>query len=287
MPTQQRERVRPPRQPDASMSLLNQLFENPLDEGYTQAAARRAAVGEHASPGRRPLGSIALAAGLLGLGLLLTLAVLQVQQEESAVSAERESLVEQIDAVSARTSELEEVASSLEEDITELQANALQNAAAMEELRSSMQSTQVAVGATAVTGPGLVVELRDAEPGSVADSDVDEDFLEVFDADLQQVVNGLWAAGAEAIGVNGERIMPTTAIRSVNDVVLVNLRPLPSPYEVTAIGDPDELSSRFVEGPGFGWLQNEAAPYGIQFEIETHESLTLPGGAPSVEVARP
>lgn len=111
--------------------------------------------------------------------------------------------------------------------------------------------------------------------------------LKVFDADLQQVVNGLWAAGAEAVGVNDERIMPTTAIRSVNDVVLVNLRPLQSPYVVTAIGEPDELSSRFLDSPAFGWLAEAKSRYGIQFEIETHESLTLPGGAPSVEVARP
>lgn len=269
------------------MSLLNELFANPLDEGYAQAAARRAVAGEDASSGDRSRGSVALMFGLLGLGLLLTLAVLQVQQEEGVVSAERESLIEEIDAASARTSELEEIVSSLEEDITQLQASALQNAAAMEELRGSMSSTQVAVGATAVAGPGIVVEVDDAEPGSVADPDVDESMLDVFDADLQQVVNGLWAAGAEAVGVNGERIMPTTAIRSVNEVVLVNLRPLQSPYEVTAIGDPDMLSSEFVDGPGFAWLAAAESRHGIQYEIQAHESLTLPGGAPSVEVARP
>ncbi len=269
------------------MSLLNQLFANPLDEGYAEAAARRAAAGEDVSSGDRPRRSIAMAFGLLGLGLLLTLAVLQVQHNRGVLSAERESLVEQVDAASARTSELEEIVSGLEQDITMLQASALQNAAAMEELRGSMRATQVAVGATAVTGPGIVVELDDAEPGSVTDPDIDESLLKVFDADLQHVVNGLWAAGAEAVGVNGERLMPTTAIRSVNDVILVNMRPLQSPYVVTAIGDPDVLGSEFVNGPGFRWLAESESLYGIQYEIEAHESLNLPGGAPSVEVARP
>lgn len=280
-------RRQPQRRPDASMSLLNDLFAHPVDEDYADAAARRAAAGDDSSSGSKPRTSPAMAFGLLGLGLLLTIAVLQVQQDAGVVSAERTSLVEQVHAASNRTSELESVLTALEEDVVSMQTRALQSAADMEELRSSMTTTQIAAGTSRVSGAGIVVELDDAEPGAVVDPETDPSVLTVLDIDLQQVLNGLWAAGAEAVSINGERITPITAIRSVNDVILVNMRPVGAPYLVSAIGDPQTLAQDFSDGPGGTWLRYSASNFGIRFSIEYHESLTLPGGAASLQVARP
>ena len=55
------------------------------------------------------------------------------------------------------------------------------------------------------------------------------------------MVNALWAAGAEAISINGQRLGPTTAIRFAGEAVLVDFRPVTNPYEISAIGDPDTL----------------------------------------------
>ena len=64
------------------------------------------------------------------------------------------------------------------------------------------------------------------------------------------MVNGLWAAGAEAVAVNGQRLTALSAIRSAGDAILVDYRPLTRPYVVVAIGDPRTLQSRFVAGAG-------------------------------------
>ena len=62
------------------------------------------------------------------------------------------------------------------------------------------------------------------------------DVSRVLDVDLQSVVNALWAAGAEAIAINGQRLTATSTIRAAGDAVLVDYRPVTSPYEVAAIG---------------------------------------------------
>jgi uncharacterized protein YlxW (UPF0749 family) len=67
----------------------------------------------------------------------------------------------------------------------------------------------------------------------------------------------------------------------------VNIRPVAPPYEVLAIGDPQILPHGFVEGPGGSWLKNAAGPAGIRFSVTTSESLTLPGGAASLENTQP
>ena len=54
----------------------------------------------------------------------------------------------------------------------------------------------------------------------------------VLDRDLQELVNGLWAAGAEAVSVDGQRLTARTAIRSAGEAVLVDFRPLSPPYVV-------------------------------------------------------
>ena len=90
-------------------------------------------------------------------------------------------------------------------------------------------------GVVPVAGRGLRIELTDAPTD---DPDTQDPTLRVQDVDLQVVVNGLWAAGAEAIAVNGHRLTSMTAIRSAGDAVLVDLVPLSSPYKVDAIGDP-------------------------------------------------
>ena len=67
------------------------------------------------------------------------------------------------------------------------------------------------------------------------------------DGYLQLVVNALWAAGAEAVSINGQRLGPTTAIRFAGEAVLVDFRPVTNPYEISAIGNPDALQREFLE----------------------------------------
>jgi uncharacterized protein YlxW (UPF0749 family) len=264
------------------MSLISDLFANPIDDGYAEAARRRAASGGPERSGGSPKASPALLLGLLALGLLLGIAALQVRQNAGVVSAERESLVERIQSATADADKLERDLADLERSIVKVEAGRLNSLAMSNELRDSIAVTQGVTGTRSVSGPGVVVEIDDAEGGNPSGAQAS-----VLDLDVQQVVNGLWAAGAEAVAVNGQRVTALTAIRSANDVILVNFRPLTPPYEVSAIGDARTLGSRFLEGSGGAWLLAASSTAGIQFDVRTEQSLTLPAASAALRLAEP
>jgi uncharacterized protein YlxW (UPF0749 family) len=145
---------------------------------------------------------------------------------------------------------------------------------------------------TAVQGPGVVVTHDDAPAGDPVGDDPlrGGTVLEgrVRDADLQDVVNGLWAAGAEAVAVDGQRLTALSAIRSAGESVLVDLRPLSPPYVVEAVGDAARLEVRFVDGPSGRRLTTLASLYGIRFEVSRADELDLPAaGTPDLRAATP
>ena len=104
-------------------------------------------------------------------------------------------------------------------------------------------------------------------------------------ADLQIVSNGLWAAGAEAISINGQRLTTRSAIRFAGQAILVDFRPLVRPYVVTAIGDAKALQSSFGSSPTGSYLKSLEDNYGIPVAISGSASLTCPAGVPSALVS--
>lgn len=266
------------------MSLLNDIFAKPLEPGYEEVAARRRAAGQKPTS-ELTWRSPALALGLVALGLLLTMAVVQVGNTASVVSSERQGLIEQIHNEDDRVSRLQGDVSALESEIGELEDSLLQNSATGQQMREEVESLQARTGSIAVTGPGIVVTLDNAE-GYQSSDDPDRK-QRVLDLDLQQVVNGLWDVGAEAVSINGQRITPLTAIRSAQDSIQINYRPLSAPYEVTAIGDSRSLGSDFSNSIGGLWLRTIYAQNGIQYDVSSHDSLTLPAGNTPLSYATP
>jgi uncharacterized protein YlxW (UPF0749 family) len=109
----------------------------------------------------------------------------------------------------------------------------------------------------------------------------------VLDTDLQLLVNGLWASGAEAVAINGQRLTSLSSIRVAGDAITVNLQSLTRPYVVTALGDPDQLAARFVESDAGTWWLNLRAVYGLRFSMSNEETLTVPAApTPTLRHAR-
>ena len=109
------------------------------------------------------------------------------------------------------------------------------------------------------------------------------------DGDLQLVVNALWAAGAEAISINGQRLGPTTAIRFAGEAVLVDFRPVTNPYEISAIGDPDTLARQVPRQPrGESASPSVSKTFGLRFDFARKDELTLPAASiPELRIAVP
>ncbi|NEE04014.1 DUF881 domain-containing protein [Phytoactinopolyspora halotolerans] len=260
---------------DASMSLLNNVFANPLDPDYERVAATRRGADEDEAPSRKPRMSASLVLGMLALGLLLSVAIVQKEGTASVASAEREGLAERIRGQEQQTERLQDAVSSLQAEIAELEDRQLQSSARGQRLRESLQNLQGSAGTAAVAGPGASVVLDDAEHPEETEK---PEYAVVLDVDLQRVVNGLWIAGAEAISINDQRVTSLSPIRMANNVINVNGRPLSPPYEVLAIGDSRTLASDFSEGPGGDYLRS-AGKDGIRYTVRVEESVRLPAGS--------
>lgn len=266
---------------DASMTLLTEVMERPLDPGYEAAAERRRARGQSPTgSARTPLTVLALVV----VGLLLAASALQARGQSTARLSERAQLVQEIEKLDAAAARLQESNAKLQEQIETERTLRLQQQA-QGGLAQKVSRLGVATGAVAVVGPGLVLEVNDAE--SVTDTsgvtdprdDTQADDGRVLDQDLQVLVNGLWSAGAEAIAINGQRLTALSAIRSAGLAILVDYRPLSPPYRISAIGNPDTLQTRFSNGAGGRDLQYLKDNFGIRASITSSDRLTLPASS--------
>lgn len=251
------------------MSLLTEVTTHPLDPEYRDAADRRARAGGT----RRRLGpgTVAVAVLAVVLGTATTWSVLALRTPQPSALAAREVLAGQITERSGELERLRDRSAELSDAISTMQEQAL--SAADSPLLDQLAVDSIASGATAVAGEGLSISLQDA--AQVAGQDADPD-ARVRDSDLQLVVNGLWASGAEAIAVNDERLAPTTAIRTAGDAILVDVVPLVGPYVIEAIGDPQGMQTALTRTSGGRLLAVLQSTYGIPTQVSAQRELELP-----------
>ena len=102
------------------------------------------------------------------------------------------------------------------------------------------------------------------------------------------MANALWAVGAEAITINGQRLTAQTAIRSAGEAVLVDFRPLSPPYVLRAVGDVDAMEPAFADGATARRFTTWTSLYGIGFDVRRAKDLRLAAASPpDLRVAHP
>ncbi|CAH9420214.1 FIG030330: hypothetical protein [Streptomyces globisporus] len=272
----------PSARPDASMSLLNNVMDHSLDDGYAEASARRKADGSAGLP-RTLKSKLGLAAGLVVAALVVTLGAAEARISAPVVAKEREELIDRIDAETEAADTLESNVDKLRADVSERQRKAL-------ERHGGDQGQLVALlaGATPVEGPGMKLVVDDAKDtdqggGGPRESSGFADTGRVRDRDMQRVVNGLWESGAEAIAINGQRLTALSAIRAAGDAILVDNRPLVPPYTVLAVGDGKKLATAFQDSADGQYLQALKESFDIRTSISDQAKVQLPA-APSLIV---
>ncbi|MFI7239105.1 DUF881 domain-containing protein [Streptomyces cyaneofuscatus] len=272
----------PPARPDASMSLLNNVMDHSLDDGYAEASARRQADGSAGLP-RTLKSKLGLAAGLVVAALVVTLGAAEARVSAPVVAKEREELIDRINAETRAADTLESDVDKLRSDVSERQRKAL-------EQHGGDQGELVALlsGATPVQGPGVKLVVDDAENtdqggGGPRESSSFSDTGRVRDRDMQRVVNGLWESGAEAIAINGQRLTALSAIRAAGDAILVDNRPLAPPYTVLAVGDGKNLAATFRDSADGQYLNALKESFDIRTSLSDQAEVRLPA-APSLIV---
>src|ERR671923_1950991 len=98
-----------------------------------------------------------------------------------------------------------------------------------------------------VSGPGLVVTLDDAPEEALEDPSVNPNLLVVHQQDIQAFVNALWAAGADAVSLQGQRLISTTGIKCVGNTVVLEGVPYSPPYRIEAVGNVEALQASLAE----------------------------------------
>jgi uncharacterized protein YlxW (UPF0749 family) len=269
------------RRPDASMSLLTNVMEHSLDDGYAVAAARRGETGTSRMP-RTVRGKLSLAVGLVLAAVVVTLGAAQAQVSAPTLAKDRQQLIDRIESETRTADALQKSVNKLRDEVSAKQRQALKDQGVTDVERISLLA-----GATAVTGPGVklvVDDATEASSGGGSNPRTSSDFSDtgrVRDRDMQRVVNGLWASGAEAISINGQRLTALSAIRAAGDAILVDNKPLAPPYTVLAIGDGKRLSTAFQDSADGQYLHVLEQNYGIRASISTESELKLPA-APSL-----
>jgi uncharacterized protein YlxW (UPF0749 family) len=130
-------------------------------------------------------------------------------------------------------------------------------------------------GLTALHGPGLEVVLDDA-PGEPPGGGVDPNILVVHQSDLQAVVNALWAGGAEAMAIHGQRIIATSAVRCVGNTLLLNGEVFSPPFRVAAIGPSATMLQKLASSPGVKLFREAAGYYGLGYTVDTQDDVEVP-----------
>ena len=221
---------------------------------------------------------LALVCGVAAFGFVLAAHASRVAgRAEAPRKAELIRLIEQSQGDVAR---LDASVGQLRRQLARAQAGQARNVRLSQDQARQLTQLVEAAGTTALAGPGLVVTLSDAArvPAGPADASA----YRIHDQDLQLVVNALFGAGAEAIAVNGNRVIVTTSIRSAGDTIVVDLRPLVPPYRVSAIGADAAAFGRSAIARRFAAWTTQ---FGLGFDVARRRTVAVPAYAGPVTLS--
>ena len=221
------------------------------------------------SRARRLRSGLTVAFVLALAGLMFTASARLAQGDESR---HPENLAQLVDRESERVADLAAQVDALDDEIAALSADDPAVAPADGDLATR---SGVAAGTLPVTGPGLSVALDDAPVGDYGSS-FPPDTLVVHQQDIQAVVNALWAGGAEAMTLQGQRVTATTAFRCAGNILLLHGRVYSPPYVVEAVGDPDRLRDALDRSERIDIYKEYVDAVNLGWSVEEKGSIEMP-----------
>jgi uncharacterized protein YlxW (UPF0749 family) len=207
------------------------------------------------------------------LGLFISVAFNTTSRLAEARPGRASDLVDVVQSMELQRDELQNRLAELRSDLARLEREAAADSGVSKSFSAELDRVRQAAGLSAVTGPGVEVVLGDGS--EVAPGADPNDYL-IHDTDIAAVVNALFVGGAEAVEVNGERLVATTPIRCAGTTVLVNAARLGSPYVIRAIGDPGELERAVLEDEAASLLFDVyTSQYGLQVSMTRSSALEV------------
>lgn len=194
-----------------------------------------------------------------------------VNRSDETLQGKRETeLRDDLTALKIEYEELKKENEKNLEIVEEYKTSSSNNNTLINSLTQQLNQMSALSGMKDVAGEGIIVTLDDSDM-AVSDNISTESML-IHDTDLRAIVNELSAAGAEAISINGQRIIATTAIRCVGPVIQVNGVKVAAPFTVKAIGNAKYLESALNIKGG---IVDSFEIYGIKIKISREKSITI------------
>ncbi len=195
---------------------------------------------------------------------------------------DKQSLIEERQA---RIEDRRDEARELRTEIDSLSSKI--SGAALDDYRDRAAQLETPTGLTALQGPGIRVTLTDA-PDDVDPDDVDPNLLVVHQQDIQAFVNALWVGGAEAISLQGQRLISTSGIRCVGNTVVLDGVPYSPPYVIEAIGDRTSMNDEISRSPETTTYRVYVQDYQLGLRVEALDEIKIKayGGQVSLSYAR-
>lgn len=195
------------------------------------------------------------------LGFMLAVQFRTTQDIKSTVPFQR------IEDLSQRLLQTEK-----ERDTLMAQIQSFKDSSSKEVGAKQIENLEMAAGVLPVEGKGVVITIDDSKRQSKAGEN--PNLYLIHDDDILKVINELWAAGAEAVAINEQRLIASSEIRCAGPTLSVNNTRYSPPYDIMAIGDPKGLETALrMRGGVVETLQF----WGIQVTVKRMEHLVVPG----------
>jgi uncharacterized protein YlxW (UPF0749 family) len=222
---------------------------------------------------RRPQWAVSIAVALVVVGFVAAAQWNSSAPRQQFTTSAQQVLARQVVDLQREEASLTERLGSQEAKVREFQAQSAGSQTTLDSLNRQLQVARLAAGLTRVQGPGVIVEIADSKR-IVPQGENPANFIVLVD-DLRDLVTALWASGAEAISINGERLVATSSIYGVGSSVLVNTAFLSPPFRIEAIG-PGGILDRFKNDPAFiGRVKQRIDAFGLEFATAGATALDL------------
>lgn len=157
-----------------------------------------------------------------------------------------------------------------EKELAKVREEATKDSESASKMEEQIRNNNNLIGLVDVEGKGIEVTVKD-DPNVTIDSIAIENHI-VHDVDLRWIVNVLNNAGAEAISINGQKIVDTTAITCVGNVIKINDEKVASPFVIKAIGYPESLAGIDIAGGYMDYMRSA----GIIVNIKKSNNVQIP-----------
>src|SRR5665213_1687245 len=223
---------------------------------------------------RRVLSIFVVAVVAMATGFLVAGQVKVQLLTPSNQVARYQALVRSVQDLETTNAESRQKIAMLRSQIDTLEAAAAQRSAATQALQSQVADLRARAGLTTLHGPGVEVDLSDGVPGlDVAGSTT---YLVNF-KDVQDLVNLLFANGAEGIAVNGRRITPVSAFSgSAGEVIVDQGPPISAPLKVLAVGDRLRMEAVMTDPSVLPDIRAREVQFQLQISFSGGPNLALP-----------